>query len=190
MYCTQCGTQNEEGARFCKQCGTPLASVDAGTAKENMETTPNVKKSFSKNKKILAIVGVCLIAVIGGLLFSNQKKQDTSYEVSLEQGLKYLEEEDFEKAESEFRKAIKSDEKQLEPYRGLIDCYTKMEEPEKVEKIYEEVIVVIKNQYEHEKILLPGSEEMFYNACLYFEKMAEEKRALELAEEMLLMVED
>ena len=27
MYCTQCGTQNPAGSKFCAQCGTPLGSA-------------------------------------------------------------------------------------------------------------------------------------------------------------------
>jgi predicted amidophosphoribosyltransferase len=36
VYCIRCGQENPEGARFCSQCGNPLA---VGSAEGSTETT-------------------------------------------------------------------------------------------------------------------------------------------------------
>lgn len=39
MYCTQCGTPNQESARFCRNCGTPMAA-SAPTARSQPGAAP------------------------------------------------------------------------------------------------------------------------------------------------------
>lgn len=80
MKCTSCGTNNKDGMKFCKHCGTPLrydseinnsASSDR-SAKENR----SVKNSkSSKGSTILIILIIIVLLAIGGcvaiLLFNN-----------------------------------------------------------------------------------------------------------------------
>ena len=40
MYCTHCGTLNEDRARYCKKCGTPL------------ESPPKEEKTYSPDNRI------------------------------------------------------------------------------------------------------------------------------------------
>ena len=35
MFCTQCGHENRDDARFCEECGSPFDAVDAGQPREN-----------------------------------------------------------------------------------------------------------------------------------------------------------
>ena len=41
-YCSQCGSQNSDNARFCSQCGTPLAPATGEPATPNDETATTV----------------------------------------------------------------------------------------------------------------------------------------------------
>ena len=38
-FCTSCGRQNPDDARFCSQCGTRLVTADAPAAESRVETT-------------------------------------------------------------------------------------------------------------------------------------------------------
>jgi pSer/pThr/pTyr-binding forkhead associated (FHA) protein len=41
-YCSQCGSQNSDNARFCSQCGTPLAPATGEPSTPNDETATTV----------------------------------------------------------------------------------------------------------------------------------------------------
>ena len=50
-YCTVCGQQNPDEARFCSQCGTRLVPQDAGSAPEPTgESTATIAFGVSKDK--------------------------------------------------------------------------------------------------------------------------------------------
>lgn len=58
MYCGKCGTNNPEGARFCKECGASMdGSVTAPTAPIRI-TLP------AKNQRVLGLAAVAIIVVI------------------------------------------------------------------------------------------------------------------------------
>lgn len=39
MYCTECGTKNEDGMQFCVQCGAPLDSAQVDLSSQPLEPT-------------------------------------------------------------------------------------------------------------------------------------------------------
>ena len=49
MYCTNCGTKNEDSFRFCKECGKPL-KVDMQYASQQNSFTAPIMLSMSPNK--------------------------------------------------------------------------------------------------------------------------------------------
>ena len=50
-YCTACGSQNPDDAKFCSQCGTKIVSSDAGAAPEpSGESTATITFGVSKDK--------------------------------------------------------------------------------------------------------------------------------------------
>ena len=50
-YCTACGSQNPDDAKFCSQCGTKIVSSDSGTAPEpSGESTATITFGVSKDK--------------------------------------------------------------------------------------------------------------------------------------------
>lgn len=64
-YCSKCGAQIPEGARFCKQCGTPVANAEKPAyAKE--EKSNNEEKS---NTVKIIIITLVVALLIGGGLF-------------------------------------------------------------------------------------------------------------------------
>ena len=82
-FCTRCGAEHEENARFCGKCGNPLSATEVNeeTTLSNPETTeqpevdnvsqPEVPKKKSKKKIIaIAIGAVVLIAAILIALFA------------------------------------------------------------------------------------------------------------------------
>lgn len=55
MYCQKCGTENNEGIKFCKQCGAPINTGDA----ENTSAVTGNKSNFYKTKRNKILAGIC-----------------------------------------------------------------------------------------------------------------------------------
>ncbi|MGJ5818223.1 PspC domain-containing protein [Paludibaculum fermentans] len=55
MYCTQCGTQMNDDARFCGQCGKSAGGPAAGAARPSYQPPKPLARDIA-NKKI---AGVC-----------------------------------------------------------------------------------------------------------------------------------
>jgi hypothetical protein len=66
MFCTECGTQIDEGKKFCKNCGARMrsdAEFDATPAAARpgpARTSPGIDKS------ILIAAGIALVVILGG----------------------------------------------------------------------------------------------------------------------------
>ena len=68
MYCTKCGKQNEDSARFCAFCGAPLKQGGNTENTEQADGQGNVrgtkeKKNRSKAGKILLILLPVLVVL-------------------------------------------------------------------------------------------------------------------------------
>ena len=76
MNCPKCGNENENEAKFCKHCGTPLNSVSKATT-----------KTTDKNKMIIialiAVVAILVVGVlfVGGLFNSNIPLETMDFEI-------------------------------------------------------------------------------------------------------------
>ena len=55
MICKKCGTENNEGIKFCKKCGNPLN--DTGT--EKRDPSQGDKPNWYKTKKNKLLAGIC-----------------------------------------------------------------------------------------------------------------------------------
>ncbi|MCR5609307.1 MAG: zinc-ribbon domain-containing protein [Lachnospiraceae bacterium] len=66
MFCGKCGTENEEGAKFCKSCGNPLEKVESGINTEKAkQTAANViSKVKGLPKKVLIGGAAAIVALI------------------------------------------------------------------------------------------------------------------------------
>jgi phage shock protein C len=56
MFCTQCGTQLADSARFCTACGKPVGSAQAGEGVSFAAAAPRKLRRIVSKKKI---AGVC-----------------------------------------------------------------------------------------------------------------------------------
>lgn len=56
MYCQKCGFENQEGVKFCKQCGEPTGG---GATAAAASTTATKTSGFFKTKDGKVLSGVC-----------------------------------------------------------------------------------------------------------------------------------
>lgn len=71
MYCTNCGKEVREGAKFCNHCGAELKKP---ILEEQQVPPEKPKKKKSKLIPIVAALCVCLLAGGGALYFSSRDK--------------------------------------------------------------------------------------------------------------------
>lgn len=69
MFCSKCGAENEEGARFCKQCGAPLGEAGPGAGPGSRSATTNLEPNVAG---LLCYV----LGWITGLIFILIEKED------------------------------------------------------------------------------------------------------------------
>lgn len=186
MFCSNCGKENEEGAKFCAYCGTalngklpvPKASEESLVTEEESQSQVTDEKPESaevselsarrpKKKKtwVFVVAAIIVLAVsvgaVGILAFRNiQEKQH--YEDSVASGNRYLEEMDYEKAEAFYLDAISIDPKQKEPYLQLSDMYLTENRVEDAKAIVHKAVEQTASEYQSE-----------------FEKLEEEWKNLE-----------
>ncbi|MBE6494400.1 MAG: zinc ribbon domain-containing protein [Methanosphaera stadtmanae] len=60
MICNNCGSNNRDGAKFCKKCGTSLVIYD----NRSFNKSSQVKKNESSNKVIIISISIILITLI------------------------------------------------------------------------------------------------------------------------------
>ena len=97
MYCTECGTKNEDGMQFCVQCGAPLdsAQVDLssqpleptqpalGNRLRNVSTTRRSRQPKKRTRIIMAAMIAALVAC-GGASYYFGGYSDWSGRLALE----------------------------------------------------------------------------------------------------------
>ena len=76
IFCTKCGTSNEEGAGFCDNCGAPLRAVLAKTPDIDVTSQPSTAAgsivlprpatNINPKKIICAAAGLAIVLVLGG----------------------------------------------------------------------------------------------------------------------------
>ena len=149
MICKRCGAENNETARFCRNCGNEFKQESITTVSLD-SNNQKYKKRTRKKRGVLLI----LILVIAGIIASfwitksKREKKIQEYKNQITQGNKYVEDLDYEKAEELYLKAIKVDPKRKYPYLKLADVYVAQEKYDKaiktLEDAYENVTVTEK----------------------------------------------
>lgn len=186
MFCSNCGKENKEGAKFCAYCGIALneelpvlkvseerldteAESQSQVTDEKPESAEVSELSARRPKKkktwLFVVATIIVLAVSAGaagiLAFRNiQEKQH--YEDSVASGNRYLEELDYEKAEAFYLDAISIDPKQKEPYLQLSDMYLTENRVEDAKAIVHKAVEQTASEYQPE-----------------FEKLEEEWKNLE-----------
>lgn len=160
MYCPNCGNYNEEDADFCGSCGSPLQNVTEGRTGAGNEQlngdfsgngigqNPQGPQSAApaapvpgkkKSKKIwLILAAVFVVAAAAAavvFLWILPQQQEKRYTALLDEGNRYLEEMDYEKAEDVFLEAIAIEPRKEEPYVKLAGLYLDRGEREKAKQI-------------------------------------------------------
>lgn len=113
--CPSCGAENPAENKFCESCGVAMEQDDTSAA----------SKKKSKKKIIIAItVGVLLLAAVtvAGIFFAGDN-EEAKYNTKITEADKYLEDQDYEKAETAYLEAIDIDPKQEPAYIKLADTY-------------------------------------------------------------------
>ena len=94
LFCKNCGSQNNEGAKFCKQCGTPIGG---GSKQANQETASTAetrqapRKPIPKKTIILwsSIAAACVIlfaAYKTGAYFTSKDRLVDKFEQAVNDG--------------------------------------------------------------------------------------------------------
>ena len=84
MYCPKCGEENDNEAKFCKRCGSPLKRESPTISiKEDVDSSEKEEKSVSQSKErkkekskqttffVFSVLSLLFFIVCLGLLFSN-----------------------------------------------------------------------------------------------------------------------
>lgn len=142
MYCSKCGAENTDEAKFCKNCGAVLEENVEESIEESIQE-PDQATGKKKKKKlwILLTTVIILMAVVCGIFFAMkavEEKKAQDYQNYISQAEKYMEEVDYENAEDFYLKAISIDSKQKEIYVKLADIYLIQEEYDKAIEILEQ----------------------------------------------------
>ncbi len=140
MYCTNCGKENEDGAKFCGFCGAPLSKgkeTPEGTPREEISREKKPKRR--KGKKVLLVVILLLIVAaataVSVVMLILPKQREKRYNAEIGDASRYLEELDYGKAEDSYLAAIDIEPKEEEPYLKLAEIYQEQNEPEKAVEI-------------------------------------------------------
>lgn len=83
MRCPNCDSENNDGAKFCKKCGTPLTKKAINH--ENMINSMNTKSNGDNTTKYIIVALVIVAVVLAGafvyLYGSNNNSQDDAQQV-------------------------------------------------------------------------------------------------------------
>jgi hypothetical protein len=66
MFCTECGTQIDEGKKFCKNCGARMRSDAEPDATPAAARPGPARTSPGIDKSILIAAGIALVVILGG----------------------------------------------------------------------------------------------------------------------------
>ena len=68
MKCPNCNAENNEGAKYCKKCGTPLAEKKVNSH-EKMIDSMNSEKKSDNTKIIIALLIVVVVVLAGAFIY-------------------------------------------------------------------------------------------------------------------------
>lgn len=134
--CPACGAENPEDNRFCEACGCELQSEAAAPAEES--SNESSAKSLSKKKKLLigVVLGVLVVAAgVVGVVKYLDSKTSAEYNAKLSEADNYLEEQEYDKAETAYLQAIDIEPKKEKAYLQVADVYVTQKRYDDAEQI-------------------------------------------------------
>lgn len=134
--CPVCGAKNPEDNRFCEACGCELQPEEMMSAKESPDEPST--KSLSKKKKLLigVILGALIVAAgVVGIVKYLESKTSAEYNAKLSEADNYLEEQEYDKAETAYLEAIEIEPKKEQAYLQVADVYVTQKRYEDAEQI-------------------------------------------------------
>ena len=134
--CPACGAENPEENRFCEACGCELQPEEVMSAKESPDEPST--KSLSKKKKLLigVILGALIVAAgVVGVVKYLESKTSAEYNAKLSEADNYLEEQEYDKAETAYLEAIEIEPKKEQAYLQVADVYVTQKRYEDAEQI-------------------------------------------------------
>src|SRR6476659_8627756 len=73
-YCTNCGSANPDGARFCSQCGSPLAAEGAGDSTATISIGGSERSEISSDRQLNPVDAAAVDALpVGSALLVVQR---------------------------------------------------------------------------------------------------------------------
>lgn len=118
MRCNKCGFINEDFAKYCAKCGTPLHRT-------------HQKQKYNMRKKQLVIMSFILfftlLCVAGVILFQHYNKK-SQYEAKVRLGDKYTDSSDYKEASQAYEEALNINPTNMDLYNKLAETYEKMME--------------------------------------------------------------
>ncbi len=122
MYCKNCGKKNPENYKFCEYCGTELSSEVIEL--EDVNQCNNSGKKTKKKIILLIIAGIVLVFLaMSAIMLYFDHENDTQYDDTVKKADKYMEKEEYKKAENTYLKAIDMKPEKAHPYINLADIY-------------------------------------------------------------------
>lgn len=130
MNCPKCGRPAADQARFCPACGSALQ------AQTGFSYSAQRKKNRQKKMILVALSVVCLVAACaGGAWYFLREDPREAFAETIAYAEKYLTDQDYQRAEEYYTKAMTIDPKQKDPYEKLYEIYTATEQETKAQDI-------------------------------------------------------
>lgn len=151
-FCAKCGKELQDDARFCGGCGSGVEVISVskneatfGSPPLSLDAPPTpvpTPKSGSKTKIIIGLI-LALLIVAGGFWGWQNFGTEARMQAKLDLAVKYLSENDYEKAILAFNDAIKIDPKEVKAYQGLAKVYTLEGKYDEAKAAYEQGIASV-----------------------------------------------
>jgi hypothetical protein len=151
-YCGKCGMQLEDDDQFCTGCGSKVSTVNAIDSGKSIvpgtpvsTSNPVAPAKTNSRMKIKIIIGafLAILIVVGGFWGWNTLGTEARVQAKLDLAVKYLSENDYEKAVLAFNDAIKIDSKEIKAYQGLARTYTIQGKYDDAKSIYDKGVAVV-----------------------------------------------
>lgn len=181
MFCPKCGNEVDSKAVFCKKCGYQL----------KVESKVDKKKSDVKKRIVAGVILVIVIvaAIAGGGFYILKVQPEKKYDVVLETGQKYMEEELYEQAIASYKEAIRIAPKQIAPYRNLANAYLALDDVENLEATYDDVIEVIIDTYKEENKLSEEATDVYKDVIKHYGEKGDTDKVGDLSDEVINMLD-